>query len=477
MSCSKFQSTYCAASVDIVGGKAMLPAIFWLLDISATVAGGILASMVVFYLSFGAYVRIRRLGYFAPTAAFLVLGVDAAVIIGLGVLLQVTLPDTHRDFIVGSVTFFAFCSVTVVAFATAVLVRMLPKRRDSTRAFGPRRVRFPFISLGRLIIAISIAGGFISLGWLMIAKGATMLTMQAAVLTIITMSCWVFGGYRLIVYGRSIRDPETIEGALKSDVRLPVLYLRPFVSEGLSFVVRAAGSRRSARMDPGVRFDDHLGPTIRERIGPFVALGNPQDYLPHVEGATRTYADDEGWYKHFERLAGRAACIVMQVSDSNNLKQELTFIRREGLQHRLFIFTNTMKLKSVPPLFRLLIGLEWISSRLYGPLPANGGLATWEQFAENLGKLGFQLGNDPGRGAVVTFDSEGNAVVLVKGAEGLSKREYDCDWPPSGFVEPIRQYLVKTLGLDLSAGAVNAESHQPTALPSEKCANSWLGPT
>jgi hypothetical protein len=182
--------------------------------------------------------------------------------------------------------------------------------------------------------------------------------------------------------------------------------------------------------------------------------------------AVRTYADDKDWYEQFERLAGHADCIVMQVSDSNNLKQELTFIRREGLQRRLFIFTHLTKGRK-PPLILGLLGR--ISSLLFGPLPANisGGLSTWEYFAENLGKLGFQLGNDPGRGAVVTFDSEGNAVVLVRGAEGFSKLETESDWPPSRFVEPIRQYLVRTLGLGLSKGAVKAESPQPAALPSE----------
>ena len=81
---------------------------------------------------------------------------------------------------------------------------------------------------------------------------------------------------------------------------------------------------------------------------------------------------------------------------------------------------------------------------------------TWAHLVENLGKLGFELGDDPGRGAVVTFDSGGKAIVLVRGAD-----------TPSRFVEPIREYLVRTLGLDLGEGAVEAESHQLAALPSE----------
>jgi TPR repeat protein len=149
-----------------------------------------------------------------------------------------------------------------------------------------------------------------------------------------------------------------------------------------------------------------------------VALGSPEDYLPPLDGdAVRTYADDESWYEYFERIAGRAVCIVMLVSHSDNLQQELTFIRRAGLQRRLFIFTNLLEEIKSPfaPLFRGLRLAAPIVSR--PPAGIGGGLATWEHFAENLGKLGFDLGDNPGRGAVVTFDSGGKAMVLVRGAE------------------------------------------------------------
>jgi hypothetical protein len=423
----------------------------------------VLAIISVMLLSVEAYARIRLLGYFAPAAAFLVLGVDVVTIFAVIGIAIVLLPSDYWD---DPPVMFSVISISIlmfVAFGSAVLVRKLPKRR-STRMFGRRRVRLPLTSLGYLTIAggvVAVLIGFYALGT---PPSGEYFTTELAVGFMIFMAFFAWPGVSLILAGYSVRNQKTIEDAVKSDARLPVLYLRPFRAEGAPFVLRPAGSGRSFRYEP-ITFEDHLGPTIGERIGPFVALGNPEDYLPHG-GAVRTYADDKDWYEHFERLAGRAGCIVMQVSDSNNLKQELTFIRREGLQRRLFIFTHLTKWRK-PPLILGLLGR--ISSPLYGPLPANisGGLATWEDFAENLGKLGFQLGNDPGRGAVVTFDSEGNAVVLVRGAEGFSNLETESDWPPSNFVEPIRQYLVRTLGLDLSKGAVKAESPQPAALPSE----------
>jgi hypothetical protein len=419
----------------------------------------VLAIISVMFLSIEAYARIRLLGYFAPSAASLVLGVDVVTIFAvIGIAIVLFPSDYWRDpgvpFSIISISILMF-----VAFGSAVLVRKLPKR--SARVFGRRRVRLPLSSLGYLTIAggvLAVLIEFYALGTPL--SGKDFFLELAMGFMILVFFAWP--GLSLILAGYSVRNQKTIEDALKSDARLPVLYLRPFMGEGAPFVLRPVGAGRSFHYEP-ITFEDHLGPTIRERIGPFVALGNPEDYLPHG-GAVRTYADDKGWYEHFERLAGQADCIVMRVSDSNNLKQELTFIRREGLQRRLFIFTHLTKRRK-PSLILVLWGR--ISLLLYGPANISGGLSTWEYFAENLGKLGFQLGNDPGRGAVVTFDSEGDAVVLVRGAEGFSNLETESDWPPSNFVEPIRQYLVRTLGLDLSKGAVKAESPQSAALPSE----------
>jgi hypothetical protein len=225
---------------------------------------------------------------------------------------------------------------------------------------------------------------------------------------------------------KQLGNQKTIEDELKLDARPSVVFLRPFAAEDLTFV------------EPKVTFEQYLGAAIRERIGPLVALGNPEDYLPRP-GAIRTYADDEDWYEYFERLASQAACIVMMAANSDNLQRELTFVRREGLQHRLFIFTD---LYGAPHGFYYTASkpIIWLLLQLYGP-PRVDEKATWEQLAQSVKTLGFDLGDDPGRGAVVTFDPEGRASVLVKGAE-----------TPSEFVEPIREYLV-----DLDEVAAKAE--------------------
>ncbi|HEY4962907.1 MAG TPA: hypothetical protein VII29_18780, partial [Terriglobales bacterium] len=87
-------------------------------------------------------------------------------------------------------------------------------------------------------------------------------------------------------------------------------------TQELSAVVRSmSAGEGKLEEDPtiSIPFEAYLGGAFRERIGPFIALGNPEDYLP-PEGANRTYVDDEGWYEYFERIARRAACMAMSVS-------------------------------------------------------------------------------------------------------------------------------------------------------------------
>jgi hypothetical protein len=426
------------SAFDVIGAKAM--------SVSLYISLMVLTVVLIISNAY-AYVGVRRLGYFQPAAVFLVLGVDAVTllaVIGVIVLLPGDYWEAWGGVLVGII------SIGVMTCGCAVLVRKLPKIRDSTRTFGRRRVRFPFISLGCLTFAGGIAGAaalmsyspgrpdmpnvFAACMWMTNSLLVDCAKISDATLMLLVFMCLflsgALGGF-ISTFGLGVRNQVTIEQVLKSDPRLPVLYLRPFAAEGMPFLLRAAGSGRSSRIE-SITFEKYLAGEIRKRIGPFVALGNPEDYLPRG-GAVRTYADDEGWYEYFERLAGRAACIVMLVSESDNLHRELTFIHREGLQRRLFIFTD--------------------------PIQKSGAIfeSRWGHFAENLGKLGFELGDDPGRGAVVTFDSGGKAVVLVRGAD-RSLSNHDLDWPESKFVVPIREYLVRTLGLDLPDS--KAESSQ-----------------
>jgi hypothetical protein len=416
------------------------------------------------YLPVAGYMQVRRLGYSPTKAAALVLSVTVLSVLATTVT-AVIVPKTDNFWgVLGIIVLCIAILILLSAFGCTVLVRKLPKREF--RVSGPRRVRFPFVYLGYLVIAGAIVGCIAVLKFA--PPENRNFSNITGLLLLVLMAASV--GVALMGTGKRVEKQVSIEEAVSIDPRSPVLFLRPFVAERWPFVqgpnskygrysttnqqlltsLRSSsdseGNKRDEDPTISIMFEVYLGSEFRKRIGPFIALGNPEDYLP-PEGAIRTYADDEGWYEYFERLAQQAICMVMPVSNSGNLHRELAYLRAEGLQQRLFIFTPLCRPGDVQPIFPFRAA-DWIVSRLYGINNSAAIVASWSQIAENLAKLGFDLGDDPGRGAIVTFDSEGKAMVLVTAAE-----------TPPEFVEPLREHLMRTFGLDL--GDVAATKWKP----------------
>ena len=94
-----------------------------------------------------------------------------------------------------------------------------------------------------------------------------------------------------------------------------------------------------------IPFEEYLAGTVNRLLGPFIALGSPEDDITPT-GAARQYARDDDWQQEFERM-GRSACaFLVQVGDSNNLKWEFHHIRSQGWIERLFIVTSH---STIPP--------------------------------------------------------------------------------------------------------------------------------
>jgi hypothetical protein len=407
-----------------------------------------------FYLPLVGYAQIRRLGYSPTKASMLVLGVTVLSVLATIVTAVVAPKPDNFWGVLGIIVLCIAMPILLSAFGCTILVRKLPKREF--RVSGPRRVRFPFVYFGYLVMAGAVVGCVA----VTIFAPPENRTLSNIIGLLVVVSMATLFGKALIITGKRVNKQVSIEEAVRFDPRSPVLFLRPFVAERVPFVqgpnskygryaavtqqllatVRSMsdseGNKREEDPTISIMFEVYLGSEFRERIGPFIALGNPEDYLP-PEGAIRTYADDEGWYEYFERLARQAICMVMPVSNSGNLQRELALLRGEGLQQRLFIFTPLWRPEDVRAPFPARASF-WIVSRLYGLTGSSAPVASWRQLAENLARLGFDLGEDPGRGAVVTFDSEGKAMVLVTAAE-----------TPPEFVEPLREHLMRRFGLDL----------------------------
>lgn len=200
--------------------------------------------------------------------------------------------------------------------------------------------------------------------------------------------------------------------------------MRPFEREAEGFVIgpkdkygkyqiRFVDTQRTLYV--AVTFEEYLANVVQKCIGPFVALGSPEDFLSPV-GAARTYAKDEAWRKDFDQLARSAAAILVEVGKSQNLKWEFEHIREEGWHERLFVITPH------PTVSR---GYRRVWSRWAQRLKGTS-RASWREFSEGLVELGYHPGPDPGPGAILTFDGDAQGVVLTTGA--------DC---PQEFVEPI----------------------------------------
>jgi hypothetical protein len=254
---------------------------------------------------------------------------------------------------------------------------------------------------------------------------------------------WVLGRYVTLFEFRRAPLPEPVVEALGDAGTGPVgaLYLRSFRQETQWFIVGAKEKygAYANRWLAGIadqygnvhlRFEQFFYSTLTEAFGPFVALGGPEDYMA-PEGAFRVYAKDTDWTKRLDDLAQRAACIVVEVGDSQNLRWEFEHLQRNGLQKKLFVVTQPIHDQGV-----LTWALRSVFWRLKGIRSVD-----WQEFARDLGAIGYDLDKeDPGPGSVIGFDENSRGILLTTEAE-----------LPDEFVEPMRAWLVsaKTIGRNI----------------------------
>jgi hypothetical protein len=214
---------------------------------------------------------------------------------------------------------------------------------------------------------------------------------------------------------RRVELPD-LDDEIRADPRPHVLYLRTFGRESVYFARKELpeGLNRAQRIGRRLVEDQFeslqtlekfLGPELRRRVGPFIALGDPTDRVPR-EGAARTWNEDHTWWDAFLRLMPAARCIVVSVHESEGLAQELEQVRAQGRQRQLFLFT--------PPHGPDGRGSRTVAlnNRLPGHQPES-----WEKVVPFMRKLGYTLPvAHPGPGAVIGFDHRGRARVLTTGA-------------------------------------------------------------
>lgn len=271
---------------------------------------------------------------------------------------------------------------------------------------------------------------------------------------IAALGVWItFSGHYFGIARRSHAAPEVLPSAVPS-----VLYLRAFDEEQRPFVFgprsalkkfttqfAAHAPGQSRRGDPTLRLtlEDYLEEAITALIGPFVALGNPYDRAA-PDGALREYAPDGQWQSRFLELARTARCIVVSIGGSANLAWELQTIKALGLGQKLCLFTSPI----VPGTDRKLL------NRLRGTAGKRDEAiaADWALSRDVLGQAGFHLAENPGPGAVVTFDEQGQGTLLTT----------DAQWP-ADFIAPAADWFKdgKKTGrcMAVACGTCGARTH------------------
>jgi hypothetical protein len=349
------------------------------------------------------YLRTRRKGY-RPFGAGLTVVAGLCAATGLAIVAG-SIKDWSAVEFVTLYLVFVLGPLLVWVGVSALLFLALPRRYN--RVFGPRHIRFPFIALGWVVIGIGMVCALsLSLTWPVTGKHLKDYA-TPVIAGIALFAVFVRLGQPLILRGRFLANQQTLEAALASDPRPPILYVRPFELDQKLFVIGdkdTYGRYQTKFLDSSkiqkafIRFEDYIGRSIKERIGPFVALGSPEDSVAPA-GAARRYAKDGRWKEEFNQLLHTAAGVLVEVAVSDNVKWEFEQIREQGCHTRLFVITPHPTSSRVPPR-----GWGWLA-RLTVRMSLAVSQTNWNQFVAILVPLGYHLDlEDPGPGCVVTFE-------------------------------------------------------------------------
>ncbi|KOV90080.1 hypothetical protein [Nocardia sp. NRRL S-836] len=360
------------------------------------VAAALAVGMVLVYLAIAAFMRVWRRaqakGCTGPVTPAILMITTFAGLLG-GAWLGAVLVRPGADVFV---VLASLLGVAVSLGGLALCVHLLPAR--PVRSGRRRRPRTPFRVLGNLA---AVTPPLVMAALLLNGKPATVGVQLMLPMAMLSVLCHT-----------AARRADRIDALPPVDPRPAVVWIRGFGNERRLFGFRRR-DKEETRARPELRkvfshraepmsFEEYFAPAIAEELGRGYGLGNPRDYLP-PDGIDRHYATDDSWREQFADLVAGARCVVMAPGDWPELRYEFRVIRQLGAHRRLFVLT--------PPA-RKARQIRRVN-RLKGFRHED-----WHDFAAALGGgCGYRLGPDPGPGAVVTFEEDGRAVVLARGAE------------------------------------------------------------
>jgi len=127
--------------------------------------------------------------------------------------------------------------------------------------------------------------------------------------------------------GRQMRA-RAAATVLTTDTRPPVLYLRPFSTDGLLI---------SGQHFLQLSFEQHLARAMKT-VGPFVAIGSPVEDPRHPElGAARMYLAEESWQEDVASEIRQAGLVILHAGISDGLLWELQQVLAINAPQRLIV--------------------------------------------------------------------------------------------------------------------------------------------
>lgn len=263
------------------------------------------------------------------------------------------------------------------------------------------------------------------------------------VLLILLAASYSVLAYKIL---RRARASRQINDALKSDKRRPVLYLRGFKDEASPFDKLAGrdpwwgtikGSLRGKALLPWV---PHYGPknlehyitdAVERKMGPFIALGNPDDFFTPV-GAAREYHGPD-WRKEFEGMVDTCSAVLVVPGSARELDWEMGWLLESGNAAKMFLlfgrWVHGYPVTYGEKLLKSFIPPRWMRL-VESPRPEP---LLWPRYRDAMNALGYTLPVDaPSASTVMGFSTMGRGIVIISGC-GV----------PEDYVNAIVGHLVK----------------------------------
>jgi hypothetical protein len=167
----------------------------------------------------------------------------------------------------------------------------------------------------------------VALGLLCIPLGLTAIRLGYSAAWPVRLSVYGFGAMMIgvsrpvIRLGRRLRVTAGDWTTVEQDPRPPVVYLRPFETDGVE-APRRRGRLRPVRSWLGeTTFEQRVARLVAD-VAPMLAIANPSEALPEM-GAKRLSACDDEWRDKVASLTSRAGTIIVHSGASDGLAWEI----------------------------------------------------------------------------------------------------------------------------------------------------------